>query len=94
VGHDIRPASEDLVQVILHHRIGQIIDGEDRREKLKPIADPQSPMFVRDTSLGIEAAEKRAADTTMRAVEDLNLGRTMTCRRDFLSKSLPLSRNE
>ena len=57
----VRSASQDQMQVIAEHRVGQAIDGKDRSEELQPLSDPCSAMFVANAGVGIVAAKKRAA---------------------------------
>jgi hypothetical protein len=61
--------------MIAEDRVGQTVDAERRSESLKSLADPLSSMFIASTGVAILAAEKRASNAAMNAVEDLDLRR-------------------
>ena len=57
--------------MVAHDREGQTIDGENRREKLKPISNPLAPVFEGFPCKSIFPAKKSSSDTTTGDMNDL-----------------------
>jgi hypothetical protein len=61
------------MQMIAEDGIGQAIDTEDGSEKLQSKPNPLTSMFVTDPGIGIIPTEKRAPNTAMHTMKDLDL---------------------
>jgi hypothetical protein len=63
------------MQMVTHHRIGQAVNTEDPGQKLQPLPEPETAVFVRLAGKGIVTAEEGPPHAPLDGVDNLHLPR-------------------
>jgi hypothetical protein len=71
--HQIRPITQEEVEVLVHEAVLKEIEGEGAGESPESLAHPDLAVGVVDAFLVVEAAEKGLLDTAVEAVINAHL---------------------
>ena len=60
------------MKMVAEHRIGQAIDGKDRGQEFKTVANPSTPMFIALAAVRISSTKERLPNAAVDTVDYLS----------------------